>query len=88
MKYFLKFFYYLSFYEKYCYWGKRLPFIKKEFAVSNRYSLKSYSKCSVWVIWMILCCVVCYGKRFGPKGYGYGQGGGTLQSECFSVRLV
>lgn len=47
MKYFLKFFYYLSFYEKYCYWGKRLPFIKKEFAVSNRYSLKSYSKCSV-----------------------------------------
>ncbi|XP_031640038.1 muscle LIM protein Mlp84B-like isoform X2 [Contarinia nasturtii] len=26
-------------------------------------------------------CKVCYAKRFGPKGYGYGQGGGTLQSE-------
>lgn len=24
---------------------------------------------------------VCYGKRFGPKGYGYGQGGGALQSD-------
>lgn len=45
---------------------------------------------------------VCYGKRFGPKGYGYGQGGGALQSDqtdvangyvvfnvffnCFSIR--
>lgn len=27
--------------------------------------------------------IVCYGKKFGPKGYGYGQGGGTLQSETF-----
>lgn len=25
--------------------------------------------------------LVCYGKRFGPKGYGYGQGGGALQSD-------
>lgn len=24
---------------------------------------------------------VCYGKKFGPKGYGYGQGGGALQSD-------
>ncbi|XP_065158126.1 muscle LIM protein Mlp84B-like isoform X1 [Atheta coriaria] len=29
-------------------------------------------------------CKVCYGKRFGPKGYGYGQGGGTLQSDCYA----
>ncbi|XP_046395058.1 muscle LIM protein Mlp84B-like isoform X2 [Ischnura elegans] len=26
-------------------------------------------------------CRVCYGKNFGPKGYGYGQGGGALQSD-------
>ncbi|XP_063233355.1 muscle LIM protein Mlp84B isoform X2 [Bacillus rossius redtenbacheri] len=26
-------------------------------------------------------CRVCYGKKFGPKGYGYGQGGGALQSD-------
>ncbi|RZC36746.1 muscle LIM protein Mlp84B [Asbolus verrucosus] len=29
-------------------------------------------------------CKVCYGKKFGPKGYGYGQGGGTLQSDCYA----
>uniref|UniRef100_A0A1L8DMD3 Putative regulatory protein mlp n=2 Tax=Nyssomyia neivai TaxID=330878 RepID=A0A1L8DMD3_9DIPT len=29
-------------------------------------------------------CKVCYAKKFGPKGYGYGQGGGALQSDCFA----
>ncbi|XP_055838862.1 muscle LIM protein Mlp84B-like isoform X6 [Episyrphus balteatus] len=29
-------------------------------------------------------CKSCYAKKFGPKGYGYGQGGGALQSECYS----
>ncbi|GAB6029985.1 hypothetical protein CHUAL_005677 [Chamberlinius hualienensis] len=24
-------------------------------------------------------CKSCYGRNFGPKGYGYGQGAGTLQ---------
>jgi len=24
-------------------------------------------------------CKGCYGRNFGPKGYGYGQGAGTLQ---------
>ena len=28
--------------------------------------------------------LVCYGKKFGPKGYGYGQGGGALQSDCYA----
>lgn len=26
---------------------------------------------------------VCYGKNFGPRGYGYGQGGGALQSDTY-----
>ncbi|XP_062919204.1 cysteine and glycine-rich protein 3 isoform X1 [Mobula hypostoma] len=25
-------------------------------------------------------CKSCYGKKYGPKGYGYGQGAGTLSS--------
>ncbi|KAL0126461.1 hypothetical protein PUN28_005078 [Cardiocondyla obscurior] len=33
-------------------------------------------------------CRVCYGKRFGPKGYGYGQGGGALQSDCYANGLL
>ena len=23
-------------------------------------------------------CAACYGRNFGPKGFGYGQGAGTL----------
>ncbi|XP_063899839.1 cysteine and glycine-rich protein 1-like [Zophobas morio] len=26
-------------------------------------------------------CKICYGREFGPKGYGYGQGAGTLSME-------
>lgn len=26
---------------------------------------------------------VCYGKNFGPRGYGFGQGAGTLQSDTY-----
>ncbi|KAL0273228.1 UNVERIFIED_CONTAM: hypothetical protein PYX00_005957 [Menopon gallinae] len=33
-------------------------------------------------------CKVCYGKKFGPKGYGYGQGGGALQSDSSLVNGV
>ena len=29
----------------------------------------------------MLFCHPCHGKQFGPKGYGYGQGAGTLTSE-------
>lgn len=26
-------------------------------------------------------CRSCYGKKYGPKGYGYGQGAGTLSMD-------
>ncbi|KAK1898189.1 Cysteine and glycine-rich protein 2 [Dissostichus eleginoides] len=26
-------------------------------------------------------CKGCYGKKYGPKGYGYGQGAGTLSMD-------
>lgn len=30
-------------------------------------------------------CKLCYNKGFGPKGYGYGLGGGALQSDTYGV---
>lgn len=36
----------------------------------------------------VLSPLVCYGKQFGPRGYGYGQGGGTLQSDLNSAEYV
>ncbi|KAJ8252082.1 hypothetical protein COCON_G00213940 [Conger conger] len=32
-------------------------------------------------------CKTCYGKKYGPKGYGYGQGAGALSSDPPSRNL-
>ncbi|XP_072320875.1 cysteine and glycine-rich protein 3 isoform X1 [Eucyclogobius newberryi] len=29
-------------------------------------------------------CKSCYGKKYGPKGYGYGQGAGALSSDTLN----
>ncbi|KAL2088365.1 hypothetical protein ACEWY4_015264 [Coilia grayii] len=32
-------------------------------------------------------CKSCYGKKYGPKGYGYGQGAGALSSDPVAPSL-
>lgn len=42
---------------------------------------KSLDSTTVAVHMEKIFCKACYGKKYGPKGYGYGQGAGTLSMD-------
>lgn len=56
-------------------------FITPFFLVSTVVCRKGLDSTTLAIHEQEIYCKSCYGKKYGPKGYGYGQGAGTLNMD-------
>lgn len=55
--------------------------IRNPVCVSSVVCRKGLDSTTVAIHDQEIYCKSCYGKKYGPKGYGYGQGAGTLNMD-------